>query len=104
MVRERNSRPFGRREPALEGPLSAPRGRRRVRGLGISGETAALDEEDNDCFNRIVGEFVSESQLIIITQSKRTMNIADQLYGITMQEPGVSTQVGVQLTGAVDVA
>ena len=32
------------------------------------------------------------------------MNIADQLYGITMQEPGVSTQVGVQLTGAADVA
>ena len=65
---------------------------------------AALDEANNDRFNRIVSEFVTASQFIIITHSKRTMNIADQLYGITMQEPGVSTQIGVQLAGAVDVA
>ncbi|MBU0716862.1 MAG: AAA family ATPase, partial [Planctomycetes bacterium] len=64
---------------------------------------AALDEANNDRFNRIVQEFVTESQFIIITHSKRTMNIADQLYGITMQEAGVSTRVGVQLAGA-DVA
>ena len=65
---------------------------------------AALDEANNDRFNRIVEEFVTESQFIIITHSKRTMNIGDQLYGITMQEPGVSTRVGVQLTGATNVA
>ncbi len=58
---------------------------------------AALDEANNDRFNRIVEEFVSESQFIIITHSKRTMNIGDRLYGITMQEPGVSTRVSVQL-------
>ena len=61
---------------------------------------AALDEANNDRFNRIVQEFVSEAQFIIITHSKRTMNIGDHLYGITMQEPGVSTRVSVQLTDA----
>jgi chromosome segregation protein len=58
---------------------------------------AALDEANNERFNRIVKDFVSESQFIIITHSKRTMSIADRLYGITMQEPGVSTRVSVQL-------
>ncbi len=58
---------------------------------------AALDEANNHRFNRIVEEFVSEAQFIIITHSKRTMNIGDRLYGITMQEPGVSTRVSVQL-------
>jgi chromosome segregation protein len=61
---------------------------------------AALDEANNERFNRIVQEFVSESQFIIITHSKWTMNTADRLYGITMQEPGVSTRVSVELTGA----
>jgi len=58
---------------------------------------AALDEANNDRFNRIIQEFVSESQFIVITHSKRTMSIGDQLYGVTMQEPGVSTRVSVQL-------
>ena len=58
---------------------------------------AALDEANNDRFNLIVQEFVEESQFIIITHSKRTMSIGDQLYGITMQEPGISTRVSVQL-------
>ncbi|MCH7884246.1 MAG: hypothetical protein IIC01_03260 [Planctomycetes bacterium] len=61
---------------------------------------AALDEVNNDRFNNIVREFVSESQFLIITHSKRTMSIADHLYGITMQEPGVSTRVSVELTDA----
>jgi chromosome segregation protein len=61
---------------------------------------AALDELNNERFNKIVGEFVKESQFIIITHSKRTMTIADQLYGITMQEPGVSTRVSVRLGDA----
>ena len=58
---------------------------------------AALDEANNERFNRIIKEFVTESQFIVITHSKRTMSIGDRLYGITMQEPGVSTRVSVQL-------
>lgn len=61
---------------------------------------AALDEANNDRFNRIIQEFVHQSQFIIVTHSKRTMGIAEQLYGITMQEPGVSTRVSVQLSDA----
>ena len=61
---------------------------------------AALDDVNNERFNKIVCEFVKQSQFIIITHSKRTMTIADQLYGITMQEPGVSTRVSVRLGDA----
>jgi len=61
---------------------------------------AALDEANNERFNTILREFVTESQFIVITHSKWTMNIADRLYGITMQEPGVSTRVSVELSGA----
>ena len=59
---------------------------------------AALDEANNERFNRIVQEFVKETQFIIVTHSKWTMNMADRLYGITMQEPGVSTLVSVELS------
>lgn len=59
---------------------------------------AALDEANNERFTRIVKEFVTQSQFLVITHSKRTMGIADQLYGITMQEPGVSTRVSVRLS------
>ncbi|UCG17362.1 MAG: chromosome segregation protein SMC [Phycisphaerales bacterium] len=56
---------------------------------------ATLDEANNDRFNNIVREFLDRSQFIIITHSKRTMALADRLYGVTMQEAGVSTLVGV---------
>ncbi|MFQ5461066.1 MAG: chromosome segregation protein SMC [Phycisphaerae bacterium] len=61
---------------------------------------AALDEANNERFNLLIQEFITESQFIVITHSKRTMSIAEQLYGITMQEPGVSTLVSVQLSDA----
>ena len=57
---------------------------------------AALDEANNDRFNLIVQEFLERSQFIVITHSKRTMRIADVLYGVTMQEPGVSKRVAVK--------
>ncbi len=57
---------------------------------------AALDEANNQRFNLIVQEFLEQSQFIVITHSKRTMTIADQLYGVTMQEQGVSKRVAVK--------
>jgi chromosome segregation protein len=57
---------------------------------------AALDEANNQRFNLIVQEFLEQSQFIIITHSKRTMQIADALYGVTMQEQGVSRRVAVK--------
>jgi len=57
---------------------------------------AALDEANNQRFNMIVQEFLEQSQFIIITHSKRTMQIVDVLYGVTMQEQGVSKRVSVK--------
>src|SRR5439155_27378466 len=57
---------------------------------------AAIDEANNQRFNLIVQEFLEQSQFIIITHSKRTMQIADVLYGVTMQEQGVSKRVAVK--------
>ena len=57
---------------------------------------AALDEANNTRFNRIIQEFLDQSQFIVITHSKRTMQIADVLYGVTMQEQGVSRRVAVK--------
>ncbi len=57
---------------------------------------AALDEANNIRFNNVIQEFVKESQFLVITHAKRTMGIADVLYGITMQEAGVSKRVSVR--------
>ena len=57
---------------------------------------AALDEANNQRFNMIVQEFLDQSQFIVITHSKRTMQIAEVLYGVTMQEQGVSKRVAVK--------
>ena len=57
---------------------------------------APLDEANNQRFGLIVQEFLDQSQFIIITHHKRTMQIADVLYGVTMQEQGVSKRVAVK--------
>ncbi|MHC4618143.1 MAG: chromosome segregation protein SMC [Planctomycetota bacterium] len=56
---------------------------------------AALDEANNERFNLLLGEFQKGSQFIIITHSKRTMSIADVLFGVTMQTRGVSKKISV---------
>ena len=57
---------------------------------------AALDEANVGRFCSVVTEFLDQSQFIIITHSKRTMSIADVLYGITMPTSGVSKKVTVK--------
>ena len=56
---------------------------------------APLDDANIGRFNEIVKDMAESSQFIIITHNKRTMEIADNLYGITMEEPGVSKLVSV---------
>ena len=60
---------------------------------------AALDEANVDAFGTYLLSRKERSQFIIITHKKRTMEYADCLYGITMQESGVSKLVSVKLEG-----
>jgi chromosome segregation protein len=57
---------------------------------------AALDEANIGRFTAVLREFLDQSQFIIITHSKKTMAMADVLYGITMQESGISKRVSVR--------
>ncbi|MDQ6802961.1 MAG: chromosome segregation protein SMC [Acidobacteriota bacterium] len=56
---------------------------------------APLDEVNNDRFVRLVREMSHETQFIMITHSRRTMEAADVLYGVTMEEAGCSRLVSV---------
>ncbi len=58
---------------------------------------AALDEANVDQFGTYLQEYEKTSQFIVITHKKRTMEYANTLYGITMQESGVSKLVSVKL-------
>ena len=58
---------------------------------------APLDDANIDRFAQIVREMTEQSQFIIITHSKRTMALLDTMYGVTMQEPGVSKLVSVRI-------
>jgi chromosome segregation protein len=58
---------------------------------------APLDDANVMRFVRLLDEFKSDTQFIVITHNPRTMQVADAVYGVTMQEPGVSTIVGVRL-------
>ena len=58
---------------------------------------APLDDANIDKFNDIIRKFSKESQFIIVTHNKRTMSSTDVIYGVTMQEQGVSKVVPVDL-------
>jgi chromosome segregation protein len=58
---------------------------------------APLDDANIGRFNGMVREMSAHSQFILITHNKRTMEVAETLYGITMEEPGVSEVVSVRL-------
>jgi len=57
---------------------------------------APLDDSNTDIYCHMVREFVHDSQFIVITHNKNTMKHADAIYGITQNEPGVSTKVSVK--------
>ena len=58
---------------------------------------APLDDSNVGRFTKLLDEFKHDTQFIVITHNPRTMQSADSVYGVTMQEPGVSTIVGVRL-------
>lgn len=60
---------------------------------------APLDESNVGRFIQLLNDFKHETQFIVITHNPRTMEAADWVYGVTMEDPGVSSIVGVELTG-----
>lgn len=63
---------------------------------------AALDEANINRFNSMLDDFLEHSQFILITHSKQTMQCADVLYGVTMEEPGVSKRVAVRFDNRLE--
>jgi chromosome segregation protein len=61
---------------------------------------APLDEANIGRFNQVIREMASTSQFVLITHNRRTMEAAETLYGITMEQAGVSKVVSVRLRAA----
>jgi len=62
---------------------------------------AALDDANLQRFNRLLREFVNRAQFIVVTHNKKTMEMSDVLYGITMEEFGVSKLISVKFQRAI---
>ncbi len=58
---------------------------------------APLDDHNVTKFNALLKEMSRKSQFIIITHNKRTMELNNKLYGVTMEEPGISKMVSIQI-------
>jgi len=58
---------------------------------------AALDDANISLFNNLLKDIAAHSQIMMVTHNKRSMEVASHLYGITMQQQGVSTVVSVNL-------
>ncbi|HSG08369.1 MAG TPA: chromosome segregation protein SMC [Longimicrobiales bacterium] len=65
---------------------------------------APLDENNIGRFIKLLQDFKSQTQFVVITHNPRTIEAADWIYGVTMEEPGVSTIVGVRLDEALQTA
>jgi len=62
---------------------------------------APLDDANIHRFLRVLRELTSQTQFLVITHNRKTMEAADILYGVTMEEPGLSKLVSVNLSAAV---
>ena len=58
---------------------------------------AALDDVNTNLFNRLIKDISGKSQIVMITHNKCTMEVADSLFGVTMQKQGISSLVSVNL-------
>lgn len=63
---------------------------------------APLDDANIDRFTKIIKDFSKETQFIVVTHNKRTMEAAETLYGVTMQEEGISKLVSVRFNEDFD--
>jgi chromosome segregation protein len=61
---------------------------------------APLDESNIGRLTKLLKQMADQTQFVVITHSKRTMEAAQALYGVTMQEPGVSRLVSVKINAS----
>jgi len=64
---------------------------------------APLDDANVERFMSLVRRFEEDTQFILVTHNQRTMGLSDRMYGVTMEEQGVSTLVGVEFDEAVEI-
>ena len=64
---------------------------------------AALDDANVERYAKYLHKFSGNTQFIVITHRKPTMELADSLYGVTMEEKGVSKVVSVKLSDAIKI-
>jgi chromosome segregation protein len=57
---------------------------------------APLDEPNTDRFLTVVKSFLQNTQFIVVTHNRKTMSVSDSVFGVTMEEPGVSKLVSVK--------
>ena len=60
---------------------------------------APLDEANIDRFNNLLKEIRKYSQVLMVTHNRRSMEIVDSLFGVTMEDAGISKMVSVQING-----
>ena len=65
---------------------------------------AALDDANVERLSTMVRELASDSQMLIVTHNKKTMELAQRMYGVTMQEPGVSSIISAELDTVHELA
>ena len=64
---------------------------------------AALDDANVERYAKYLHRYTGETQFIVITHRKPTMELADALFGVTMQEKGVSKMVSVKLSDVAEI-
>ena len=65
---------------------------------------APLDEANVGRFNRMLADMCGQTQFIVVTHNRKTMEMGSVLYGVTMQEPGVSKLVSVKWEEAAEAS
>jgi len=63
---------------------------------------APLDEANVDRFNSLLRKINKTSQIIMVTHNRKSMEITDRLYGVTMEKAGISKLVSVDIEGLKD--
>jgi len=62
-----------------------------------------LDDANIDKFSKLLIEFTNRTQFILITHNKRTMESSENMYGVTMQETGISKLASVQFNDEIEL-